>query len=186
MGTLQDMTAGIIGPKAERARKLTPVVGETSTTMAQFAAATLPNDVGMLMSNESLWEAAKQLRANAAAMLTIAEGIEKLTGEPPYWKTPVASDPAKPTKAEKAATKAAYEKESDERVKSMMVEIAPGFPPASSLASLDDGAEEEPAAPAAPADGWVCPKHGDTTKTLRSRKGREYRACTECDEFERE
>ena len=201
MSVLQDMTRGIIGPKAEKARKLTPVAGETAATMAQFAAATLPNDVGVLMSNESLWQAAKDMRAHAATLITIAEGIEKLTGEPPYWKAPVESDPAKPpmsnklggsalivnpTKAEKAATKATYEQEADARVKAMMVEIAPGFPPNATLASLDDGAEE-PAAPVTPADGWVCPKHGaESLVTLTSRRKRVYKSCTSCGEFERE
>lgn len=39
---------------------------------------------------------------------------------------------------------------------------------------------------AAPDKGWTCPNHGPAAvKTLTSRRGRVYGACTDCNEFER-
>ena len=47
--------------------------------------------------------------------------------------------------------------------------------------------EAKQAAAQAQVFGWTCSTHGDTAiATLTSRKGRAYRSCAECFEFEKE
>lgn len=191
MSVLEDLTKGIMNPKADKAHRLTPVGGEATTTVAQLAAG-LPNDLGMLMSNESLHQAAIDLRAHAAVMLTVADAIDKLTGEAPFWTHPSEPEPgAKPTKAQKEAAKATYEKESDARVKAKASPEAVAAmmqPIITDITALDDGATEEPEAPQPAATGdWTCPDHGATSLVkLTSRSKREYLACDVrgCDEFD--
>lgn len=207
MSVLQDMTKGILETKATKASKLTPVQGETSTTVAAMAAALLPNDVGIFMSNETLASHADDLRKFAANLIAVADGLDAMVrgekpagpvadreaeGGPEYAR--ILSTPGGKVKdAEAAKTKwleaqadakhAATEEPFDERMVRLSKEAQSAV-----FASLDDGAAVEPAPAPVSSEGWQCPDHGRTAiQHTKSRKGREYDMCMapDCDHFER-
>lgn len=187
MSVLQDMTRGIMQTKATKASKLTPVAGESSTTVAQVAAG-IPEVGNVFLTNEAVADIAKDLRKQAAILLDVAGGLDALTSLP---SKPAVSEVVVKAReqalAEKAADEAAQQRDADETDKfAASLAAKTEAAKAAVFANLDDGEDEEPFASEAPADGWVCPDHGASTiQELTSRKGRVYRACTQCDEFEK-
>lgn len=194
MSVLQDMTKDIMTTKATKASKLTPVAGESGMTVAAVAA-TLPNDVGVFMSNEALIDHAKALRKFAADAVTIADGLDAMAAS----NTLPPSAPQVDEKAAKAAAKKAAEQEGDRKA------AASGTGPAvhdngefaarlarlqqeaqaSVFTAADDGAEEPVAAKT---DGWSCPEHGpDFLTTINPRKGDPYLMCDvpDCEQYEK-
>lgn len=194
MSVLQDMTKGILDTKATKAAKLTPVAGETTTTVAQMAAG-IPDIPQVFLTNEAVADVAKDLRRQAALLIDVADGLDILTAT-----RTAAAPPDTTVEDTKAAEKAADEKarttESGtvltpeaQKLVDHMTELQASAKSAT-FASLDAGAEEEPAAApeetaASTTGGWTCPDHGGTVQRLTSRKGRVYMACTECDQFEK-
>ena len=197
MSVLQDMTKGILDTKATKAAKLTPVAGETTTTVAQMAAG-IPDIPQVFLTNEAVADVAKDLRRQAALLIEVADGLDILTAT----KTAVAP-PDTTVEDTKAAEKAADEKARTtgagtvltpeaQKLVDHMTELQASAQSAT-FASLDAGAEEpsQPMGNESSADtgvaptGWVCPDHGGTVQQLTSRKGRVYMACTECDQFEK-
>lgn len=185
---LQQMTQGITAEsvmerKAERATKLTPVKGESTTSVGQMAAG-LPDIEGHFLTKEELADIARDLRKKAATLIDVADGIDLVTGLP----TVEVVKPADNTKSkEKAADEAAAaRKEASQAAFDQRLADQAAAAQAAAFASADDGADEEPEAPEAPASGgnWVCPKHGDANIRVVQSRTRTYRACESCDEFE--
>lgn len=187
-GVLDTMTAGIMGTKANKATSLTPVGSEKG---GPLAGAVLPNDVpGQFLSNELLADISARLKADAAALLVVANGLDVLLGV----DGPVAEHEAK----EAAVSVKAAEREAD-RQAADRAKAAEGDKQAAErvafAAKFNAQAEAAKAsafrAADAPAEGtaaeiWSCPAHGTAfVTTLTSRWGRTYRACTNCKEFEK-
>jgi hypothetical protein len=179
---LQQMTAGIMETKATKAAKLTPVAGESATTVAEVAGL-IPLDVpGVLLAKEGLTDVAADLRKQAAFMVAVADGLDVITGVP----SAVAEDAAK-TAARDAKL---AEKEADRRVASgepLVVDEAgektvEEF--AADFAALKEAAQLSAFTTTA---GWVCPEHGSAslTKLIAGKSKREYLACTECERFQK-
>lgn len=83
MTVLQDMTKGLMTTKATKAARLTPVAGESSTTVAQMAAAlAIPDVPEVFLTNEAVADIAKDLRRQAALLIEVADALDKRTGVP--------------------------------------------------------------------------------------------------------
>lgn len=172
MSVLQDMTKGIMETKATKAAKLTPVAGESSTTVEQAAMSVaekfLPFPFDSL--SQTLTGVSLQLRREAAALIEVADkldAIQNVGAETVIPGTEPAPAPPAPVTT--------FQQDFDSKVEAAK---------AQTFADLDDGAEAPPAA-----DDWSCPKHGrESIKRARSRGGREYDMCVarNCDEFEKE
>lgn len=190
MSVLQDMTKGIAGQaiterKAQKATKLTPVAGETSTTVAQVAAR-ISDEVAFL-GHEAVEGVIRDLRKTSETTAKLADELEAGLGK----QAAAAEAPKKLTKQEQrlAGADPVAEPTLDElAVKAFAEDFAAQQEAAKAavFTSLDaTGAESQAATPVS--DGWQCPAHPDSpTKTLTSRKGRVYEACTVCDQFEKE
>lgn len=178
---LDFMTSQIGDRKTGKAAGLTPVGGEPGGPLAKG----IPEVPGVFLTNEAVSDIAKDLRAQAATLLLVAESLEmttQLVGVPQsaeqaalrntYAKLAEieadrrADDTAKADAGDTAALKRLRAQEQfDER----MVEKA--------------RAAQEAAFSDAPAPGasttWRCPDHPHAlTKGLTSRKGRKYAACS--------
>jgi hypothetical protein len=190
LSVLQDMTKGIGGTdivqrKAAKATKLTPVAGETATTVAEVAAGIPDVPGGVFLAAEAVADIARDLRAQAAVLLAVADGLDKY--QPEYLKAP--EEAPKLSKVEARMAGADPEPKLPD-----VADFAADFAAkqeaaqASAFTSLDDtkGAEEPATTSATPADGWVCPTHGASSLTeTKSRKGRVYMACTACDNYDK-
>jgi hypothetical protein len=69
---LSALTASVMAEKKVAAKTLTPLAAERPV---------LPDDVGVLLSNEALYDHAKTLRRFAADALAIADGLDELTNK---------------------------------------------------------------------------------------------------------
>jgi hypothetical protein len=195
VGVLDDMTKGITERKSAKAgANLTPVGVEASGVKPSL---TLPNDTGMLMSNEALAQHRDYLRKAAADMLAIADGIAVLVGDPEETAEAAAAAAATEAKlAEREADRKAADREkaaAGDKKAAERVEFAEDFARKQAEAqaavfTASDDAPKGQAAPATPADGWVCPEHGaEDIEELSSRlRPAGYLACAVagCGEFE--
>lgn len=195
MGVLDDMTKGITERKsAKSGANLTPVGVEASGVKPSL---TLPNDTGMLMSNERLAEVRDQLRSDAADLLRIADGIAVLIGDPAETAEAQKQAAAIEAKlAEREADRKAADREKaagGDAKAAERVAFAEDFARKQAEAqaavfTASDDAPKVPVAPATPADGWVCPEHGaEDIEELSSRlRPAGYLACAVagCGEFE--
>lgn len=170
MGVLDEMTKGVVERKAAKSGpKLTPVGTEASPLKPSQVG--IPEVPEVFLTNEAVADIAKDLREQAAILVRVAEGLENLTAT-------VRVESSDPLAEQKAKERAADEKHA-----------IPLTPQAQKLteniAAIKAKAEApKPAAPVA--DGWSCPTHGVTDiKELTSRAGRAYRACGQCDQFEK-
>lgn len=194
MGVLDEMTRGITERKAAAAGpKLTPVGTEASSTKPSLGVPEVPE---VFLTNEAIADIAKDLRAQAAQLVLVADGLDRLTAKP---STPPVDEKALAVEAKKAA-----EAESDRKAAERESKKAPKSTEefTEHLATISDEAKaavfvaadatvEEvlPAVRVTNIDRWSCPDHGqENLKTLTSRKGRVYAACqtTGCGKFERE
>jgi len=180
---LDMMTAGIMSRKSQAAAKLTPVAGEVppihkaSTVEAAYsgqAGAPFPFD-----DPQTTVLALQKARAEVMHVLDGIDALLALYGSKPAVRA-VVEDTAAERKAKeraadaRAAAAAAQEEPFDERLERLTAEAQ-----ASVFAKVT-----ETVTTAQPDAGWSCPKHGAFVKRT-SRLGREYRACSECNEFER-
>jgi hypothetical protein len=173
MGVLDEMTRGITERKSEKAGpKLTPVGVEASGVKPSQVG--VPDVPEVFLTNEAIADIARDLREQAAMLINVANGLDKLTQVP---TEPAAK--ADPVEVEKAKNKAADEKFADrfDRLKDE-----------AQAAVYADAPTKEQAAPVTPATGWVCPEHGaEGLEQLTSRlRPAGYTACTVagCGEFE--
>lgn len=194
MGVLDQMTRGITERKATKAGpKLTPVGTEVAGVTP--SADRLPNDVGVFMSNERLAEHRASLVQFIEDATAIVAGIDDMLGGPPEQAKASVNDAVE---AEKVANKQADAKAKARAAKAAKPKAAePKDEPFDErLARLKQEAEASVYGTALPDvsvdieepvdDGWQCPEHGNQDiKELVSRKGRNYRACGLCSEFEK-
>ncbi len=187
MGMLDDMTKGITDRKAAAAGpKLTPVGVEANSTKPSIGVPDVPE---VFLTNEAIRDIAKDLRAQAALLIQVADGLDLRT---------TMSTTGEDAKVVAAETKKAVEQEGDRKAAARkQPKSSEEF--AEHLAAITaearaaaftsaDAPAEEPAAPATPASGWTCTDHPTAaTISLTSRKGREYRTCAveSCDEFQK-
>lgn len=205
MSVLKDMTKGVMTTKATKAAKLTPVAGESGTTVAQAAAAVLPNDLpGRFMSSEELGEAAKGLRSHAATLLGVADAIDLLIDtnarRSDKVDTKALAEDAKRAEeraADARVAEANASEETTEEFKSRMQRLSAEAQAAVFTAADDDGAAEEPVAlpdieplvidEPAP-EGWSCSEHPKVKPiTMNARNGSSYLMCgdDDCEQYER-
>jgi hypothetical protein len=198
LGVLDEMTKNITDRKSAKAgANLTPVGVEASGVKPSL---TLPNDTGVLMSNERLVEVRDQLRAGAADMLAIADGIAVLVGDPVESAEAAAKTAATEQKlaekeadrrdadrkaADKGDKKAAKRVEDAESFDARMKRLSDEAKAATFTASDD---APKPTNGPTPTTGWVCPEHGaEDIEELSSRlRPAGYLACAVagCGEFE--
>jgi hypothetical protein len=199
VGVLDDMTKGITERKSAKAgANLTPVGVEASGVKPSL---TLPNDTGMLMSNEALAQHRDYLRKAAADMLAIADGIAVLVGDEAETAAAAAKTAATEAKlAEREADRKAADREAaaaGDKKAAKRVEDSEEFEARmqrlqkeaqAAVFTASDDAPKGPVVPATPADGWVCPEHGaEDIEELSSRlRPAGYLACAVagCGEFE--
>ena len=167
---LASLTAEVMAEKKSEARKLTPVAGEVVPFPLERAG--IPNDTGIFMSNERMFEHAKQLRQFAADAIAIADGLDAMlaTSSDPA-ETP--SDPAAEVKSKEAAADAKF---------------AAKFEAQKAEAQAATFKEPSPTVEAAGDTGsdWVCPTHDVPGIEKTSPKtGRTFIGCPDCNQFKR-
>ena len=168
---LDQMTAGIMQQKANKSTKLTPVAGEAVSSLPKTPAA-FPNDQPQEVTEGIIRDIEIQIvrLQEVVTALRLLTGAVESTDEGPTL-TPVSAT----LKVDKEA-----EAKADENV---------AF--TANYARLQAEAQaavfkDAPPTVAPLAKGWECPVHGGTSlQSLTSRKGRMYKACTQCEEFER-
>lgn len=176
---LAKLTSEVMADKKTAARRtLTPVEGETAPR------ATLPNDVGLFMSNERLHDHAKELRKFAEEAIAIADGLDAMLNE-----TSVPVVKADPLAEKQAAERAADSKfrEEFERKQAEAQAAVFGRSPGDTSDEPDKGYGGG-ADPADADDGvWRCPDHGKAGVDRVSPKGRTYTGCPieTCTQFTR-
>lgn len=187
MSALDDMTKGIMETKATKAVKLTPVKGESGTTIAGYGVAipaAFPFDDPVMFI-----QALKDARIEFAfitrgidAMLTgFGVDLSTLPGGSVVGSQP-APDPIKAREQAADATAAVRQAVITEKLQGE-AQRAAVF-----AAADDDGTEAPVVSDATPRSGWTCSDHPSATSTqLTSGKGRVYRQCDVegCDEFEK-
>lgn len=178
--------------KVAASRQLTPVAVERGAPLN--APGSLPNDTGIFMSNEALFEHAAQLRKFAADAIAIADGIDAriagtYLGSTADVAKPIDLDAVRKEKEAAADAKAAKPKPEPTAFDADLAAKAAAAQAATFKAPADDTESEDPdPAPAvaseAPA-GWVCPTHGKVIDKVSTKTGRSFRGCPECNLFER-
>lgn len=201
---LDQMTAGITERKQARTATLTPVGTEKGGPESR-----IPVDTPRVMfAPELLLETADGLQKHAESLLSVARDLRLMAGNPAEVEANLAAKVAVEEKLmEREADRRVADREAAEagdkraqarvdneptdeqtgeafaaRMKRMQAEAQ-----AATFASNDaPAAEPIPVASGSPVEGWVCPTHGDANLTeMTSRKGRKYRACTTCAQFEK-
>lgn len=162
--------AGIAQKKQGKAATLTPVASEPGGPLDGLKTkAPFPND----HPAEAIRAALAQLRLEAGHILEAVDAAEAALRAPDA-PAPVVEEPVDVKALEQSADAEAFKR--DFAAKQAAAQAA-------AFAAADTPAETpEPAT----GEGWACPVHGlDSVVTLKSRKGREYRACSKCEEFEK-
>lgn len=178
MSVLTDMRDSIKTQKQLAATGLTPTLDER---------ASLPNDAGMLMSNEALINHARELRKFAADAIAIADALDLMASS----STLNPSAPAPDSKAAKADAQKEREQEGDRKALEREAAAAAedgGFAAdyAAKAKAAQDAAFTRSEEKASEVEGWVCDEHGADFTVKTSRSGtRTYRQCNQCKEFER-
>lgn len=161
---LDEMVAGIMGAKADKATRLTPV--GTETARLPRTPAPFPNDHPQEVVEQQIVE----IERVAQNLMDAAAALRLLANRPAQVSEPV------DTKAKERAAdaRAAAEPSFAEKFAAMQAE-------AQASVFKDAG-------PAPVKSKWTCPEHGDVSIIDdTSPKGREYGRCgvTNCKEFER-
>ena len=196
-GVLDAMTAGILFNKSRAAAGLTPVgaerprVGQRATEVDMRVdvnplAGPIPADFPWDMPMESVRGALREIRRQLVFLEQGCVAIEKALDKREGGEAPLvgaaererAKVTATETSADAAAT--AFREQKLAEIVEELDEVE-DFTEAFARKSAD--AQAQAFAPVVGA-GWVCPTHGDADiKT--SPKGRKFRACPKCAEFER-
>lgn len=178
MGVLDDMTKGITERKAKAAGpSLTPVGTEASPVQPSRG---IPDVPEVYLSNEAVADIAKDLRTQAATLVAVADGLDKLTATPTHTPPDLkaAAQAAAKAAEQKADAKAEAKFAADFAAKQQAAQ-------ASVYTALDESIANDEPAPRK-GDGWACPEHGTKSiANLTSKRGRAYRACKICEKFER-
>ena len=173
---LDQMTAGIMGRKQEKATGLTPVGMEKPLpAIAEARGDVFPHDGGIqgqiVFSAKIIREQLFQMQAQLAGMEDCLQSIEREAGlrEPlpvaVYVGTVIEAADIQPTFEEKFAAQQAD-------AQAQAFKTPEEVPPESTSRT--------------PSSGWACPEHGPSNVVgLMSKKGRPYHKCTLCSEFER-
>lgn len=160
------MTRGVMERKDAKAVQLTPVGRERTALSTVKTDANFPNDI----PGERIELAVVEVRRQLGLITDALNAIDAMNG------IAAAGSVVDARTAAKLTEKAADEKFAD-RMKRLEAEAQ-----AAVFASLD-----EPPSDVTPdvTSGWVCPTHKAVNLvTLTSRKGRTYRACKGCNNFE--
>lgn len=169
-------------------------------------------DVGaVFLTNEAIIDIANDLRKQAAVLIATADGLDALTGNAPASATDPAlelkllereadrrsADRERAEAGDKAAQGRVEQSTSDanfqERYARLSAEAQAAtfkgdFVPAAKEVFGDDllPGPYPTAASGSPSADWVCPTHGDADiVNLESKRGRKYRACQTCKQFEK-
>jgi hypothetical protein len=175
---LAKLTAEVMADKKAAAGTLTPVEGEVAPPR-------LPNDVGVLFSNEALREHQQKLRQFAADALAIADGLDPMLGGPVGDAADVVDLDAARKQKEKEADEKAAEPDFNAAFRAQQEEAqAKVFKPgvAGLAEELDDARGDTVASDAL---GWECPTHGKAVTKTSARTGREFIGCPDCNLFKR-
>lgn len=187
---LDAMTAGILDRKAGKSVKagLTPVKGEQQASTpapldrnpASVGGDVFPYDGGLI---EQVAHVHRQVRMNLATMEEAMRSIERACGLPEGGA--VVETKASSAERERLEQQA-REREADERVRKQREMEAPVEEPfPDRYKRLQEEAQSSAFAGSA-APGWACPTHGaSAVEQKTSRKGRTYRVCSKCPEFEK-
>lgn len=197
---LDQMTAGITERKQARNVTLTPVGTEAGGPLSR-----VPNDTPhVLFAREGLLETAADLDAQAEFLSNVARDLRRMAGEKEPVEQGLAEKQALEAKlqqieADRRAADRALAEAGDKRA-AARVDAAPAeeqfvaefaarmerLQEEAQAAVFVDAPAPEAAASGSPAPGWTCPKHGAADiREMTSRKGRKYRACGTCAEFEK-
>lgn len=169
---LQEMTKGIVDRKASKAAGLTPVAGETTTSVADVAKRGIPDVPEVFLTNEAVADIARDLRSQAATLVAVADALDLHTDT----ITQPRADRREDTKAaERAADAKIAERNGDKTTE----EFAADFLAKQSAAQAATFTTDPPVT-----DGWDCPDHPGQWKALKARGGSTYRACTLCERYE--
>jgi hypothetical protein len=168
---LDQMTAGIMGRKQEKATSLTPV-GMERPTIATVKGDIFPHDGGIQSqiahSAKIIRENIFQMQAQLAGMEDCLQSIEREAG----LRDPL-PEIANPAAADTLDTLLTFE----EKFAAQQTDAQ---------AQAFSTTQPMPVAPTSSTPmGWACPEHGDNVIELRSKKGRAYHKCRMCTEFER-
>jgi hypothetical protein len=158
---LDEMTSGIMGRKADKATKLTPVGTERRLPMLPHA--TFPND----HPQEIIEAAIREMRRQSGYLSEGADALEEYA----LGKDPKGAP--EPTAAEVTKAK---EREADEKFADRLDRLSEE----AKAAVFGDDAPD--------VSGWSCPTHpGDSPVRRTSHKGRSYLACDQvgCREFQK-
>jgi hypothetical protein len=167
---LDQMTAGIMGRKQEKATSLTPV-GMERPTILDAKGDVFPHDGGI---GSQILHSARLIRAELAGIESCLRSIEREAGLTEGGPPVVIHDPKEAARLAVHAEEQAKEASFKERFAKQQVDAQ------SQVFVVSD----EP--PANIRQGWICPSHGDSNVVgLKSKRGRDYRKCTLCEEFER-
>jgi hypothetical protein len=182
---LDQMTAGIMQRKNAT---LTPVAGEIEAappTISDVKGDVFPFDAGI---DEQIEHSARIIRAELARIEECLRSIERAAnlpegGIPVTTFVPKSEQIRLATRADEAESERKYteseqfQRDFEEKQRKAQEQA---------LASLDADTPV-PEEPLPNADGgWACPEHGSAfIITLVSKKGRTYRTCKHCEEFER-
>jgi hypothetical protein len=186
------MTAGILQRKENKATQLTPVGMERGGSFATNPHVVFPWDrpaeavqqeiVGIRLQLERWKKQADEARDGIYrsagyiedGLRQVESALEIPVGGPVIGTVTKVDEAVAVQRAkDEAADKWAKEYEAKARAAQEQVFVELDDPPASTPVVAGEA-------------GWVCPKHGDEElRVLKSRKGRVYRTCMKCEEFER-
>jgi hypothetical protein len=176
---LDQMTAGIMGRKQEKATSLTPV-GMERPTILDAKGDVFPHDGGI---GSQILHSARLIRAELAGIESCLRSIEREAGLTEGGPPVVIHDPKEAARLAVHAEEQAKEASFKERFAKQQVDAQ------SQVFVVSDEPVPIAPAPVAPGnvtEGWICPVHGHKNlTTLTSRKGRQYKSCVGCDQFER-
>jgi hypothetical protein len=182
---LSSLTAEIATNKAVEAQKLTPVAGERGH--APLENAVIPNDVGKFMSNEILYDSAKQLRKWAADYIAIADGLDAMLAE--------SSDPALEVDEPKKLSAHDKRMAGEEPIKlgvayieATKADIEDAGPTQFDVeyAAKQEAAQAAAFKPEVKALGeWRCSTHGLAIEKTSPTTGRTFIGCPDCNQFKR-
>lgn len=175
---LDMMAADIMGKKEAKAAKLTPVGVERRSETLYLKKDEPVTFIGPVVTPDELASVLDQMKLAERTLRNAQQAVATL-----YWRQHNGQEP--PPELDEGAVIAAARKVFPDAI---VVDEAGEMP----MSEFEEKyAAMQQAAQAAvfsgsPQAGWECPTHGDAGLEDRtSRKGRSYRACTQCEEFEK-
>jgi len=168
------LAAGILGRKQQRAATLTPVGVEKNGPLDGPIPGIFPWDY----PKEQIAAAIGRIRTELAGVENGLKRVEEAAGLP----APVPISPLPNDQAEAAREEQRLKERAADDLARAQSSFEAGYE--AKIAA----AQEQVFQTASPLvdEGWACPVHGyKAIVGLVSRKGRKYRACRDCEEFER-